>query len=106
MFTIIGNESKIIRCIAPQTLAFGLKKGQRVNIKSYLKNYLRYRVYDGILLDIAPYGTQNQSAVHYELIVGITDGQQELPVGSTAMCEIIKGKAPLFLVLIKGKEVK
>jgi len=106
LFTIIGDKSKIIRCIAPQTLAYGLKKGQKVNIKSQLKHYLKYRVYEGYLKSVAPYGSQQENAVHYELIIEITDGQEELPVGSTALCEVIKGKEPLIYVFLKNKMEK
>ena len=106
LFTIIGEKSKIIRCIAPQSLAYGLKKGQKVNIKSQLKHYLKYRVYEGYLESVAPYGSEQGEAVHYELIIAITDGQDELPVGSTALCEVIKGKEPLIYAFIKNKMEK
>jgi hypothetical protein len=106
LFTVIGKKSKVIRCIAPQALAFGLEKGQKVNIKSKLKHYLKYRVYEGYLKSVSPYGVQDGEAVHYELIIGITDGQKELPVGSTALCEIIKGKEPLIYVFLKSKVEK
>jgi len=106
LFTIIGEKSKIIRCIAPQSLAYGLQKGQKVNIKSQLKHYLKYRVYEGYLKSVAPYGSQEGEAVHYELIIEITDGQAELPVGSTALCEVIKGKEPLIYIFIKNKVEK
>jgi multidrug resistance efflux pump len=106
LFTIIGEKSKIIRCIAPQAQAYGLKQGQKVNIKSKLKHYLKYRVYEGFLKSVSPYGAQEGEAVHYELIIEITDGQEELPVGSTALCEIIKGKEPLIYIFIKNKMEK
>lgn len=106
LFTIIGNQDKIIKCIIPQSLADGLIRGQKVNIKSKLKNYLRYRVYNGYLMSIAPFSKEEGDAVYYELAVGILDGEDELPVGSTALCEIVKGKQPLFFMLLEGRKGK
>ncbi|MBN1258081.1 MAG: HlyD family efflux transporter periplasmic adaptor subunit [Planctomycetes bacterium] len=110
LFTLFGTGDKIIRCIVPEQDFDYLAIGQEVQIKSQLYNYLRYQIYNGRVLSISKYGKHavelsdpdnyDELKIYYTVLVELLDGQDKLAVGSSAMCEIIIERRPVFYIIV------
>ncbi len=104
LMELASLQHKIIECKIPEKRFADLRKGQRVAVKSNLLNYLKYDVYSGRITDFEAYGFSRNNTVSFKAYIELdTRSSSALKVGTTAQCEIIVEKTPLYLRLLEGR---
>ncbi len=101
-------DEKIVRCNVPEARFPYLQLGQKVAIKSNLYNYFTFEIYTGVVKTFDAYASHTTKEPVFETKIKVTGkGAEILKVGSTAQCEIIVEKQPLYALLLgdnkKGK---
>lgn len=113
LVALSAMDEKVIRCFVPENRYSLLREGQTVAIKSNLYNYLHYTVYRGVVKNFSQYGTRGQDTSDaaasaampvFETFIKVLDddhGAEMLKVGSTAACEIVVERRPLYELFLK-----
>jgi multidrug resistance efflux pump len=97
-------DGKVIRCFIPENRFSEVQVGQPVAIKSNLYNYLHYAVYYGEVKNFDSYATHATEQPSFETFIKIVNdnnGVEMLKVGSTASCDIIVARRPLYELFLK-----
>lgn len=105
LVALSAMDEKVIRCHIPENRFSLLQEGQRVAIKSNLYNYLHYTVYRGEVKKFPEYATHLTGQATYETYIKILPddgGVDKLPIGSTASCEIVVERRPLYELFLKN----
>lgn len=104
LIALSAMKLKVIRCKVPEDRFASLQKGQPVAIKSKLFNYLRYDIYHGSVASFDAYGARDAGKLSFESVIRLNkEAENALKVGTTARCEIITDRRPLYQLLMKGR---
>jgi multidrug resistance efflux pump len=97
-------DGKVLRCLVPENRFSEIEVGQSVAIKSNLYNYLHYSVYYGTVKSFDSYATHLTNQPSFETYIKVldeNDGAKMLKIGSTASCDIIVARRPLYELFLK-----
>lgn len=104
LLALASMGRKVVECSIPESRVASLKVGQSVAIKSNMFNYLRYDVYGGKVSAFDRYGVKEKDGVTFEATIALDDeSSKALKVGTTARCEIIVDRTPLYLLVLERR---